>query len=327
MEKRIVFLAFMVGAAAFGLAQQDKHFSMFAESPVYMNPAAAGFSGMQLFSNYRTQWGSVSDNPYTTTTVGADMRVMENEGFLGAGVYFMNDVAGDSRYKVNEVSVPVSYAVKLSKNQFLAFGLQPGWYQRSIQNENTSWDNQWTGTEFNTSLANNENIMADNRTVNRFDMSAGAYFNAELSKNNRVSLGLSLAHITGQKVNFTEIDNSLYRKLIFHGQFVYNTSKEFSLVPAFYTFFQGPNREITLGSNFRYLVKGTTSDDFSEQTAVSLGIYYRSGDALIANLMCDIKSFSAGVSYDLNTSGLSLASNGNGGLEFFLRYRMKQGKD
>ncbi|MGV3632215.1 MAG: PorP/SprF family type IX secretion system membrane protein [Bacteroidota bacterium] len=329
MKKRIGFLALGLLAALNGMAQQDKHFSMFAESPVYINPATAGFSdgGIQLFSNYRTQWGSISDNPYKTTTVGADWRMMEDEGFMGAGVNFLNDVAGDGRYKINEIAVPVSYAIKLAKKRHLAIGLQPGWYQRSLQNDNLTWDNQWTGTEFNTSLPNNETVLQDNRTVNRFDISAGAYYNAVLSKQNRISLGMSFSHLGGQKVNFTTLDSRLYRKLIFHGQFVYSTSDEFSVIPAFYTFFQGPNREFTLGSNFRYLVKGSAfSDDALEWTALSLGVYYRTGDALLVNLMCDIQGFSLGASYDLNTSGLSLASSGNGALEFFLRYRMKSGK-
>lgn len=329
MNKKTGFFTFALILSFSGMAQQDKHFSMFAESPVYMNPAAAGFSteGVQLFSNFRTQWGSISDNPYKTTTVGADWRMMEDKGFMGAGINFLNDVSGDGRYKINEISVPISYAIKIAKNRHLSLGLQPGWYQRSLQNEDLSWDNQWTGTEFNTSLSNNESLLADNMTVNRFDISAGVYWNAVMSKQNRLSAGMSFSHLGGQKINFMAGDNRLYRKLIFHAQYVYNTSDEFSVSPAIYTFFQGPNREITLGSNFRYLMKGSAfSDDFSEQTALSLGLYYRTGDALVASLACDVSGFSVGVSYDLNTSGLSVASNGNGALEFFLRYRMKTGK-
>lgn len=330
MKLKTGFFALTFMFCLAGTAQQDKHFSMFSESPVYMNPAAAGFSaeGLQLFSNFRTQWGSVSETPYKTTTVGADWRMMEDEGFLGAGINFLNDVSGNGRYKINEISVPVSYAIKITKNRHLAIGLQPGWYQRSLENENLSWDNQWTGTEFNTALSSNEILLADNRTVNRFDISAGAYYNAVMAKQNRLSVGLSLSHLGGQKVNFMTAGNRLYRKVIFHGQYVYNTSKDFSVSPAFYAFFQGPNREITLGSNFRYLMKGSAfSDDVSEQTALSLGLYYRTGDALLASLMCDISGFSVGVSYDLNTSGLNVASNGNGALEFFLRYRMKTGRN
>ncbi len=58
MKKKIGFLALALGLSVSGIAQQDKHFSMFAEAPVYLNPAAAGFSpgNLQLFTNFRMQW-------------------------------------------------------------------------------------------------------------------------------------------------------------------------------------------------------------------------------------------------------------------------------
>ena len=327
MEKRILFLTVVLASASFSWAQQDKHFSMFSESPVYMNPAAAGFSGIQLFSNYRTQWGSISDNPYKTTTFGADWRMYESQGFFGGGVNFLNDVSGDGRYKINEIALPLNYALKLEKTRYLAFGLQPAWYQRSLDPDKLSWDNQWTGTEFNTNLSNNETIVNDQLSVSRFDVAAGIYFQEVLSKRNRLSLGLAFHHLGAQKINFLALEDRLYRKVLVHGQYVHNTSDDFSVAPAFYLFFQGPNREITFGSNFRYLLKGSaTSDDSWEQSGISLGLYYRTGDALLVNLTFDVKDFTVGAAYDLNTSSLSVASSGSGALEFFLRYRIRYGK-
>ena len=98
-------------------AQQDKHFSMFTESPVFLNPATAGFSAqqLQLFTNYRSQWLTVTEDPYRTISAGVDWRMMDPEAnksssFIGAGVNFYNDKAGISNYTTNIITFPINYA-------------------------------------------------------------------------------------------------------------------------------------------------------------------------------------------------------------------------
>ena len=48
--------------------------------------------------------------------------------------------------------------------------------------------------------------------------------------------------------------------------------------------------------------------------------YYRTGDAFIPTVMLEVASFSVGISYDVNVSGLTEASNGKGGMEISLRF-------
>jgi len=330
MKKKIGFLALTLGLSASGIAQQDKHFSMFAESPVYLNPAAAGFSpgDLQLFTNFRMQWLPISDQPFQTISASADWRMADNgNGFLGAGINFYNDVSGDTKYMTNEITFPINYAVMLGRDNHLSFGLQPAWYQRTIMNENVTWDNQWTGTSFNTSYSSNEVLLNEKMNVSRFDISAGAYWYANLNKETRLSFGIAGSHLTKQKVNFMTEDSKLFRKLTLHGQCSFKQmNSNLTIIPAFYAFLQGPNKELTLGSNFRYLLRGSSRvTGHFEEIALSFGAYYRLGDAIIANLIFDISGFSVGASYDLNVSRLTLASKGFGGFEVFLRYRIRFG--
>lgn len=310
-------------------AQQDKHFSMFAESPVYLNPAAAGFfpGNMQLFTNFRMQWLPVSDNPYRTISAGTDWRMFDHGSFLGAGVNFYNDLAGDSKYMVNEVTIPINYAIELARENHFAIGLQPGWYQRTILDQNLTWDNQWTGTSFNTSYNSGEVILNQNLNLSRFDMAAGAYWYAHINKKTRLSFGLSGQHLTKQRVNFMTADSKLFRKVTLHGQCEFKrTNSNLTIIPAFFGFIQGPNKELTLGSNFRYILRGSSRvTGYFEEIALSWGAYYRLGDAIMANMIFDIAGFSVGLSYDLNVSKLTRATNGFGGFEAFLRYRIRFG--
>ena len=173
--------------AAFGItfganAQQDKHFSMFAESPIYLNPATAGFApgALQLFTNFRMQWLTASDNPYRTISGAADWRMFDRGNFVGAGLTFYNDLAGDGKYSINEVTVPINYAIEVGKENHIAIGIQPAWYSRTLLSSNLEWDNQWTGTQFDQSIASQEAIFGQNLSVNKFDLSAGFHWHAYL---------------------------------------------------------------------------------------------------------------------------------------------------
>ncbi|MEO9532363.1 MAG: PorP/SprF family type IX secretion system membrane protein [Crocinitomicaceae bacterium] len=327
--KKFNLIILALGLSIGANAQQDKHFSMFAESPVYLNPAAAGFApgALQLFTNFRMQWLTVSDNPYRTISASADWRMFDQGNFMGAGINFYNDVAGDGKYSINEVTVPINYAIEIAKDNHLAVGLQPAWYSRTLLSSDLTWDNQWMGTSFNQSIASNEAIFGQNLTVSKFDLAAGVYWYAHLSKQFKISMGLAGHHLTKQKINFLTDDDKLFRKLTFHGQAEYRqTNSNVTIVPAMYGFLQGPNMELTLGSNFRFLLKeASRHTGYFEEISLSTGAYLRVGDALIFNTILDLSGFGIGAAFDLNVSSLNVATNGVGGFEVFLRYRANFG--
>lgn len=329
MRKKSLVLTLVLGLAVTSFGQSDKHFTMFAESPVYLNPATAGFfpGNMQVFTNTRFQWTTVSNMPFRTISGSADWRMFDNGSFLGAGVNFYNDLAGESQYMTNEVTIPINYAIQIAQDNHFAIGLQPAWYQRTMLNQSVTWDNQWTGVDFNTAMPSGELIANQNLDVSRFDISAGAYWYAHLSKKTRLAFGVAGHHLTKQKVNFLGSDNKLYRKLTLHGQgeFALENSN-LTIMPAFFGFIQGPNKELTIGSNFKHQLRGASRHTgYFEQVTMSWGIYYRLGDALLANIIFDISGFGIGAGYDLNISGLTVASYGVGGFEMFLRYRFRFG--
>lgn len=323
-----------IGLCFFGalstFSQQDQHFSMFNESTVLINPATAGFSegDLQLFTNFRQQWGLVSDQPYRTISASADWSMLDNGGsFMGAGVNFINDVAGVSKYQTNVISIPVNYAIQIDQKNFFSIGLQPGFYQRVLKNEDISWDSQWNGTYYDKSLNNNESLLTQNFNTSRFDIGAGIYWEGYFSKTAKLSLGLSGQHLTKQRINFTGDETRLYRKLTFHGQGEFKRENSgVTIMPGFVAFLQGPNKEITVGSSYRFILKSASrTTSYFDEVTFTLGTYFRVGDAILVNGVLDMAGFSIGAGYDINISKLSLASKGVGGMEFFLRYRIQFG--
>ena len=327
--KKITLLVGVVLLSIKGNAQQDKHFSMFMANPIYLNPATAGFAPghMQLFTNYRMQWLTVSDNPYTTITASIDGRMFNTGNFMGVGLNFYNDVSGDSHFMINEITVPINYALQVGKKQYIALGLQAGWYSRTILSSALTWDNQWNGVGFDQGISSQESIYSQNLNLSKFDLGAGFHWYGQLNEQWKVSLGVAGQHLTKPRINFYTDDDRLFRKVVLHGEFTYHQlNSNLSVMPAFFGFIQGPNKSLTLGSNFRYLLKNASrTTGYFEEMAISFGIYYRVGDAAIGNVMFDFSGFSIGAAYDANISSLSPASNGVGGFEVFLRWRIRFG--
>lgn len=330
MKKKLTVLALSLGFVLGATGQQDQHFSMFTESQVYINPAVAGFTpgDLQLFTNYRLQWSTVSDNPYRTISAAADWRMFDQGGsYMGTGLTFYNDVAGLSNYTTNVIALPINYALQVDRNHFISFGLQPAFYQRLIKNTELNWFNQWTGVSYDQSINNNELILSQNFNVSRFDIAAGVYWDGYVNRTTHMKFGISGQHLTKQRINFTQEDAKLYRKLNLHGQIDFKNERNgMTISPAFVAFLQGPNKEVVFGSNFKFLLKGASrSTSYFDEITLSVGSYFRYGDAIIVNTVFDVAGFSFGAAYDLNVSSLTVASKGVGSMEFFIRYRMQFG--
>jgi type IX secretion system PorP/SprF family membrane protein len=331
MKKGVVIAALLVAVFHTNAnAQQDQHFSMFTESQLYMNPAVAGFTqgDMQLFTNYRLQWSTVSDNPYQTISASSDWRMFDRGGnYMGAGVTFYNDVAGVPQYTTNVIALPFNYTLRVDRNNLISFGLQPAWYQRVIKNQEMNWFNQWTGVAYDQGIDNGELLLSQNFNISRFDIGTGFYWDSYISRTAKLRLGIAGHHLTKQRINLTEDDDRLYRKLVIHGQGEFLMEESgVTILPAFSAFLQGPNKEINFGSNFRFLLKsGSRATSYFEEITFSTGAYFRWGDAIVVNAILDLSGFSFGASYDLNVSGLNVATKGVGSMEFFLRYRIQFG--
>jgi len=91
-----------------------------------------------------------------------------------------------------------------------------------------------------------------------------------------------------------------------------------SLRPAVLYQSQSTATELVAGNEFHLIVG---DDEFrAVSTAVFLGGWIRSNDAMMITGGIEWKGLRLGLSYDYNTSSLKDASNGNGGFEISLRY-------
>ncbi len=314
-----------------GQAQQDRHYSMFYASPMAINPGATGFfpGDIQVFTGFKNQWKSISSNPYNTISASVDAKLMKgksNNSFLGLGVNFYNDKSGDSQLTTNIANISINYAIEVADNHQLALGIQPSFFQRFASMESLTWDQQWTGSTFDTNLENGETLVTDKSF--QFDINSGLYYFGKLNNQNSINFGVSVAHLLKPQNTLLNGNENLYQKYTIHGggEFSKNGSK-IAFSPNMIYFKQGSNQAFSVGTDFIYSLKESSKyTGYYDKSTISLGTYVRIGDAFYTTLFLNFAEFSLGVSYDLNMSGLSVVTNGRGGMEMLLRYRINLSK-
>lgn len=332
--KSVIFTAFFI-CCCYGpikLTAQDLHFSQYYNSPLSLNPALAGaFNGdVRLMTNYRNQWQSIS-TPYKTYAFSADMGLFKKKtknSFIGGGISFTSDKAGTSQLSTNQVNLSIAYHVQVSGYNTISAGIQGGFAQRSINFDNLKWDNQYNGNSYDASLPTYEANY--NANLLYTDFAGGiqwTYTKGEkyATANNQLNInaGAALFHINQPNISFYSFSNDvLPMKFVIHGssQIGLNNSK-LSLVPSFLYVQQATLKNIIAGCLFRIkLVDKSRYTNFVKGAALSLGGLYRMGDAVIPVMQLEFAQYSLGITYDINTSGLTYASSGKGGIEISFRF-------
>ena len=297
---------------------QDIHFSQFYNAPTYINPALTGvFDGnFRTIANYRNQWSSITSNPYETMAFyvdGTPFAESINNGFMGIGLGFYQDQAGDGKLGTSQLNLTLSYSQHLADNQSLGAGIQVGYGQRTIDYTNLTWDNQWNGSAYDPSLGSGEPNPGNNFSY--MDVSGGLLWYFYPNEKFNLKLGGSMYHVNQPNQSFfSNGDDKLKPRYVVHAAVdISITDKKFYVLPRAIFMTQGPSSELLLGAFASYQLQ-----DNANAPTISGGLWYRNGDAFILATELWYGNFRLGLSYDVNVSGLSAASNSQGGPEVSL---------
>lgn len=315
---------------------QDVHFSHMEYSPLTLNPALAGAnSPMQGIVNYRSQWNSVA-MPYSTIAASFDMRFNDNKrnkkGIFSGGINFFNDQAGDLRVNTTNVNVNLAYHLMLDRKSTLGIGIYSGYGQRSIAPGDGKWASQFTGAGFNTGLESGETF--NNASFGHADAGTGILYRyaseeGYMTQNKGLILnaGFAVYHVNRPRYSYlNQQDEQLNMRISgFVNAEIGIQNTRGAVLPGIYYQRQGPSQEIFMGAYYRYNINdGSKVTGFSKPMALSVGLFGRVKDAMVAKVMFNYDQYSAGFAYDVNISGLTVVSRARGGFELFLRYSMGQ---
>lgn len=303
---------------------QDIHFSQFFNSPQNIGPALIGvFDGHQRYvANYREQWRSVPV-PYLTFSGAYDRKIRIDgleDGFIGVGLHLNYDRAGDSEMSWTQIGLSGAYVDQLSEQHAISAGVRVMYGQRAFQPDLLSFNSQFNGDIFDSSLPTLEDFA--NTSTNFFDLGVGVgwFFDKEDSRT-KTYISLNYGHILEPTVAFFEQDTEakLPGLLSVANRSVIQLSDKVDF--DFFNFFQFQQayRSYTSGLGATYHL----NQERRKELAIMGALGYRFGDALIAYTQLFYKDWVVGVSYDINTSDFTRATNGNGGPELSVQYILK----
>ncbi len=281
-----------------------------------LNPAITGqFDGKYRYmADYRSQWSSVTV-PYRTLGIHADARNIAGTKGANGGLSLFHDKTGDSRFTTTAFNLAGSYHRYLNKDSTytLSAGTHLGVTNRTIDYTGLEFDAQYNGVFYDNSAPSNETFTRSGRFY--ANLNAGVYFSYQPAKRKKIAGGFSLYNITGPKQSFYDDPAiRLNRRLAIHADGIFKIQERFDVLPAVLYRKQGAFQEFISGAYVRYIVL----DVSGLYRAVYLGGWVRTRDAGYISVGLDYDSWTFGISYDVNVSGLRPASNSQGGFEVHL---------
>ena len=284
---------------------QDVHFSQFKASSFLLSPALVGAQNNDYKATLqrKSQWASVSV-PFNTLSFSLERKDIIPSHNIG--VQFLNDIAGDSRFKTTGINLGYAKKLAATADNLFSFGAGFGIFQRSIVFDDLVFNDP-------ENLSNLNFIFPD--------VAIGIANLYQINRKTTLESGIAFYHINKPKQSFTDNDAiRLNQKINFHTALNYAYTDNLSIQPKLVFSNQDTDKEFLLGCDVNYLLEG------ERDILLKSGIADRFSDALILYFGAEIDGLSCVVSYDVNTSSLTNASNNKGGFEFALVYQWKSKK-
>ena len=302
---------------------QDIHFSQFYASPLTLNPAMTGMMDgcYRVAVNYKNQWASVPA-PYNTVSASFDMPVLQavlGRDFVGIGGMVFNDNSGYGSLNNLTAMFSLAYHKSFDRNRMhvLSLGIQGGFVNKGVNFGDLIFENQLlTNPDDPASAPNGENTVP---SFSYFDLRAGGMFTSNISESFALYIGGSYYHLTEPVETFlNDQENVLAPRLVVHFGTAIRPSDGFSITPNGIYMSQGGAQEIVAGLTAGLHLNESRSND---GTSIYFGGYYRLNDAIIPLAGVEYNGFKFGLSYDINVSSATTATNYQGGVEISLGYQ------
>ena len=260
----------------------------------------------------KISWTGIA-NGYQTGALSADFKTTEK---VSVGLNIIDQKAGSADYNYFAAYGTFGYGVAVSSDgtKKLHFGLQAGFIDRSFNSGDLQFGDQYNPLiGYDPNITSGENFLATSSII--FDSGLGVYYDETNSGNSVKPFGgVSIYHINGADDPFAEpgTDTKLPIRFNVHGGAKITVSETLDVTPSIIYIRQQQNqiRAIDVYADFKP----------NDGNSFILGALYRYDDAIVPEVGFHMKSAMIGLSYDINTSALRTATNGNGGLELSLNY-------
>jgi type IX secretion system PorP/SprF family membrane protein len=250
--------------------------------------------------NYRNQWPALSA-PYVTYSASYDMHLDALAG--GIGILVNTDDQARGTLKTTNASLLYSYHAPITREFSLKFGIQATYLQKSLDRNKLSFGDM---IDARRGFVWNTNEAVPSQRKSAADFSAGL-----LGYSKTYFFGFAANHINQPNEGLLG-ESKLPAKFTVHGGAIIPLEKgnESYLSPNILFQAQQKFTQLNLGL---YYVKG----------AFVAGLWYRSGDAVIALVGVQNNNFKFGYSYDVTVSKLSGNTAGSHEISLQVQFECK----
>lgn len=325
MMKRSLIFTILVLVLDVAAHAQGMHFSQYYNSPMLLNPANTALmseTDYRVGANYRSQWAKLPV-PYKTISGFADFQVLRNRNmtnWLGLGLAFYNDQAGDGKLTLTRTEAFIAYHVQMGETSMISAGISGAYGNRSVDYSAFTFDQQWNGFNFDKNLANGEEYT--HIQTSYYDVSAGvnyAYFPNEAFY---LKIGVGLAHLNQPQESFYNITNTLKMRPTANIDALLRMRTGVLLNPSVYYTTQSGANEIVYGVNGSFFLGGKGKS----ATDLILGIYHRWDESVIGLFGLQWGGLKFTTSYDFTMGDQDLQSQSGGAIEFAIIYQGMYGQ-
>ncbi len=333
MKRIIWMMSVVVILTGLKAAGQSMHFSQYYNAPMLLNPANTALlpeDDFRVGLNYRNQW-AIIPVPYNTFSAFGDIKIGGNKNnenhnnWLGLGLAFFNDKAGDGNLSLMDMQASLAYHLQLSKTFMLSLGFSGGYVERSVNYDNITFDAQWDGLTFNKNIPNGEKVGIIKTSY--YTAAPGINFAWFPTESIYAKLGVGVDNINRPTETFySKGKNTLDYRPMANLDVILKTGPVLIVNPSMYYTQQSGAQELVAGAQFRTVLTNTNQLN-PLITQLILGAYYRLNDAAIGVAGIQVGGLQFTMSYDFTLSGLAPYNASYGALEFSLLYTGKYDKN
>jgi type IX secretion system PorP/SprF family membrane protein len=320
MFRRTLATLLLLLFCAAPIAAQDLHYSQFYLNPTHLTPAATGFfeGDLRVAGMYRSQWRTVPV-VYETYSISADYKVVQRDkSLISLGVLVQNDQAGDGNLSWTQGGLNLSAAHQLGKSSAVSIGFGITALQRTVDISHLKFKNQWANDFFDPNLPTKEPFGRSSGLSPT--LSAGILWHYQPTESRtRATLGVGAFHLNRPVVSLGGTDEAkLPVRIPVFAEGIFQLRENVDLIAFAAAQSMKRAKEFLVGAGVRQIL--TTG--LSNKTAVRATLATRFGDAIIPAIQLERNNWLVGISYDWNTSKFSDATNGRGGIEIGVVWRM-----
>ena len=251
---------------------------------------------------------------------------LNNGDALGVGILMLYDKSGlGSLTNINAgVSVAYHKSLGMEKRHTVSLGVQGVLVQKSIDFNKLKFEDQFNPVSGQAEYSTLEAI--GNADLNYPDFNAGVMYTGRVSDYATAYAGFSYYHITQPVETFLRnTSGSTTEKKIasrYSGYLggSFNLNENVVLYASGLFQQQAGATETILGSSVGFVLNPGYDPEYSKSTILYLGGWYRYGDAVAPYVGFEFSKMQLGISYDVNVSSFTPATNGNGAYEISLIY-------